>query len=109
MRWPIFGFCRAGRTCASRVKPKKPGDHELFGYTTPSERLSKRYRVTVRLNDILYTGESSGDAFWNFNPTTLVINDTIHACVTKDRLRVARSDGKDYTTKIVRAIRETHP
>ena len=29
-------------------------------------------------------GESSGNAFWNFNPTTLVINDSIHDCVAKD-------------------------
>jgi hypothetical protein len=93
----------------ARVRPKKPGDHEWFGYTTPSERLSKRYRVTVRLNNVLYTGESSGDGFWNFNPTTLVINDSIHGCVTKDKLRITRPDGKDYTTKIVRTIREIQP
>ena len=90
----------------ARVKPRKPGVHDWFGYSTPSARLSKRYLVTVRLDDMVYTAESSGDAFWSFNPTTLVINDTIHACVVKNRLRLTRPDGKDYSTKIVRAIRE---
>ena len=41
----------------------------------PLERQSKKYLVTVRLNDLVYTGESSGNAFWDFNPTRLVIND----------------------------------
>jgi len=90
----------------ARVKPRKPGAHDWVGYTTPGARLSKRYLVTVRLDDTVYTAESSGDAFWNFNPARLVINDEIHACVAKDRLRLTRPDGKDYSTKIVRAIRE---
>jgi hypothetical protein len=50
---------------------------------------------------------ASGNAFWNFDPTTLVINDGIHACVVKNRLRLIRPDGKDYSTKIVRTIRES--
>ena len=70
--------------------------------TTPGNR----DRVSS-LDDMVYTAESSGDAFWSFNPTTLVINDTIHACVARNRLRLTRPDGKDYSTKIVRAIRET--
>jgi hypothetical protein len=57
------------------------------------------------LNDVLYPGESSGDGFWNFNPTTLVLNDEVYACVTKDKLRLTRPDGMDYTTSIVRAVR----
>ena len=90
----------------ARDRHGKPGVDDWFWYTTPRERLSKRYLVTVRLDDVVYTGESPGDAFWNFNPTTLVINDSIHACVTKDRLRLTRPDGKDYSTKIVRAVRQ---
>ena len=48
----------------------------------------------------------AGDAFWNFNPARLVVNDAIHACVAKDRLRLTRPDGKDCSAKIVRAMRE---
>jgi hypothetical protein len=35
-----------------------------------------------------------------------VINDAIHACVAKDRLRLTRPNGKQYSTKIVRAVRQ---
>ena len=37
----------------------------------------------------------------------VMINDSIHACVAKNRLRLTRPNGKDYDTKIVRAIRES--
>jgi hypothetical protein len=87
-------------------KRRKPGVPESFEYTTPSTKVSKRYLVTIRLNGMVYTAESSGDAFWEFNPTRLVINDAIHACVTKDRLRLTRPDGKEYSPKIVRAFRD---
>lgn len=91
----------------ARMRPENRGVHEWFGYTTPNRRLSKRYLVTVRLNDVVYTGESSGDGFWNFNPTTLVINDSFHACASKDRLRLTRPDGKEYSAKIVRVVRDS--
>ena len=93
----------------ARVRHRRLGAHDWVAYTTPAERLSKRYLVTVRLNDVAYTGESSGDGFWNFDPTRLVINDVIHVCVTSDRLRLTRPDGKDYGVKIVRAVREESP
>lgn len=89
----------------ARDRHRKRGVHERFEYTTPGARLNTRYLVTVRLDDMVYTGESSGNVFWNFNPATLVINDPIHACITKDRLRLTRPDGKDYSTRIVRAVR----
>lgn len=74
-----------------RDRRKKPGERERFVYTTPAERQNKKYFVTVRLDDVLYTGESSGNAFWDFNPTRFVINDSIQACVSKDRLHLRRS------------------
>ena len=58
------------------------------------------------MNDLVYTGQSSGNEFWNFDPTRLVINDPIGACVSGRSLRLRRPDGKDYKTKIVRAIRD---
>jgi hypothetical protein len=91
---------------------KKPNDGKESGargvdvYTTPAERQTKTYLVTVRLNDLVYTGQGSGNWFWDFDPTRLVINDPIDACVSKDTLRLRRPDGKDYKTKIVRVVRE---
>ena len=90
----------------AREKGGKVGVRDWYAYSTPGARLSKRYLITVRLNDTVYTGEASGDGFWTFNPTTLVVNDTVHACVVKDRLHITRPDGKDYSTKVVRAIRD---
>ena len=91
------------------TRPKdgmKPGDRSVDAYTTPSERETKTYLVTVRLNDRIYVGRSSGDWFWDFDPTRLVINDPIDACVSKDTLRLRRPDGTDYKTKIVRVVRD---
>jgi len=89
-----------------RDRRLKPGEREGFAFTTPAARVSRKYIVTVRLDDRLYTGESAGNAFWDFNPTRLVINDEIHACVDKKSLRLARPDGKDYKTSIVRVVRD---
>ena len=94
-----------GTVTTGRNKPGKPGIRDWHVYTSPASRVSKSYLVTVRLNDMLYTGESSGDGFWTFNPGTLVVNDGIYVCVAKDRLRITRPDGKDYSAKIVRAVR----
>ncbi len=86
---------------------KRAGERRVDAYTTPSERQTRTYRVTVRLGDMVYTGQSSGDWFWEFDPTRLVINDAIHVCVAADRLRLRRPDGKDYKVKIVRVVRES--
>lgn len=86
---------------------RKPGEREVQVYTTPGERQSKKYLVTVLLNDLVYTGESPGDEFWHFNPTRFVINDPIEACVREDRLILKRPDGKDYRSTIVRVMRDS--
>jgi hypothetical protein len=91
----------------ARNRSKKPGIHDWWAYSTPNARLDKRYLVTVRLNELVVTGESSGNAFWDFNPTTLVINNAIHVCVAGGRLRLTRPDGKEYSTKIVRTVRDS--
>ena len=85
---------------------RKPGERIVDAYTTPSERETKTYLVTVRINDRVYVGRSSGDWFWEFDPTRLVINDPIDACVSGDTLRLRRPDGKDYRTKILRMVRD---
>lgn len=86
-------------------KNGKPGEPEVNAFTTPAERQTRTYLVTVRLNDLVYTGQSSGDEFWDFDPTRLVINDPVEACVSKGTLRLRRPDGKQYKTKIVRVVR----
>jgi hypothetical protein len=105
------GTARVPQTTITSVhkKPtngKKPGEREVDVYTTPAERQTKTYFVTVRLNDLVYTGQSSGNEFWNFDPTRLVINDPIDACASKGTLRLRRPDGRDYKTKIVRVVRD---
>lgn len=75
-------------------------------YSSPAERQTKTYLVTVRLDDLVYTAQSAGNDFWHYDPTRLVINDPIEACVSGDRLRLRRPDGKDYSPKIVRAVRD---
>lgn len=98
-----------GTTTSVHEKRKKSGEREVRVYTTPAERQNKRYLVTVRLDDLLYTGESSGNMFWDFDPTRLVINDPVDACVYKDRLILKRPDGKEYKTKVVRTVRDAQP
>jgi hypothetical protein len=94
-------------TSVRERRSRKPGEREAQVYTTPGERQSKKYLVTVLLNDLVYTGESPGDEFWHFNPTRFVINDPIDACVREDRLILKRPDGKDYRSKIVRVTRDS--
>lgn len=89
-----------------RKKSDKPGERDVNVLTTPSERQTKTYLVTVRLNDLVYTGQSSSHGFWSYDPTRLVINDPIQVCVSKDTLRLRKPDGKDYKTKIVRIVRD---
>lgn len=62
-----------------RREPRKRGRQDLHGYITPGERQDKRYLVTVEIDDMTYTVESSGNAFWDFDPSRLVINDSIGA------------------------------
>jgi hypothetical protein len=61
------------------------GDKSLRVEPTSREE-HRRYLVAVRLNDLVYTGQSSADASWNFDPTVLTINDDRH-------LRERHADG----------------
>jgi hypothetical protein len=91
---------------ATRDERRKPGERQRVAVTTASETTDRKYQVTVRLNGLVYTGESSGNWFWDFNPTRLVINDPVPACVSNGRLTLTRPDGKDYKLKIVRVVRD---
>ncbi|HUR32586.1 MAG TPA: hypothetical protein VM032_02255 [Vicinamibacterales bacterium] len=88
---------------------RKPGERDVDAYTTPAERQTRSYEVTVRVNDMTYTSMSSADWFWDFAPTSLVINDPIPACVSNNTLHLRRPDGKDYKSKIVRVVRDSVP
>jgi hypothetical protein len=89
-----------------RDEGRKPGKRERVAMTTPAERQVRKYLVTVRLDGMVYRGESSGNWCWDFNPARLVINDSVQACVSKGRLHLARPDGKDYKLTIVRVVRD---
>jgi hypothetical protein len=86
------------------TKINKRGERETHADTSSGERHEKMYTVTVQLEDMSYTAQSSGN-FWNFDPTRLVINDPIGLCVDRNQIILRRPDGKDYKARIVRAVR----
>jgi hypothetical protein len=86
------------------TKINKRGQREVHADTSSGERREKTYTVTVQLEDMSYTAQSSGN-FWNFDPTRLVINDPIGVCVERNQIILRRPDGKDYKARIVRAVR----
>jgi len=86
------------------TRTNKRGEKEIYADTSSGERHEKTYTVTVALEDMSYTAQSSGD-FWNFDPTRLVINDPIGVCVDRNHVILRRPDGKNYKAKIVRAVR----
>jgi hypothetical protein len=102
----VIGRVPQSTITSVRTKNNKPGKRDVNVMTTPSERQTTTYLVTVRLNDLTYTAQSSSNGFWSYDPTRLVINDPIHVCVSKGSLRLRRPDGKDYKTKIVRIVRD---
>ena len=87
-----------------KTKQDKRGREETWVETSTGERREKNYLLTLELDDIRYTAQSSGN-FWNFDPTRLVINDPVGVCVDGKRIIVKRPDGKDFKAKIVRAAR----
>ena len=88
-----------------RTKRNKHGDREVWSETTPGEVRRKKYIVQVQFQDLVYTAESSGN-FWNFDPTRLVINDSVGVCVDGKQILLKRPDGKEYKARIVRAVRQ---
>ena len=88
-----------------RVTKTRKGDIVERIESSPGERREKSYLVTVEIDDMVYTGRSSGDLPWNFNPTRLVVNDAIGVCVNGSQLILKRPDGKNYKLQIVRAVR----
>ena len=86
------------------TKINKRGQREVDVNTSSGERHERTYTVTVQLEDMSYTAQSSGN-FWNFDPTRLVINDPIGLCVDRNQIILRRPDGKDYKARIVRAVR----
>ena len=70
----------------------------------PSTRKQTTYVVKVALDGIIYTARSSGD-FWGYNPSSMIVNSEVEACVDSNRLVITRPDGKQYKPTIIRRER----
>jgi hypothetical protein len=73
--------------------------------TLPSTRKQTTYIVKVQLGGIIYTARSSGD-FWGYNPSSMVVNSDVEACVDSNKLVLTRPDGKQYKPTIIRRERD---
>jgi len=87
-------------------KVKKNGSRTLDGYTYSGEQTQEIYVLTVAIGDMIYTAENGKNLFFGYNPTDMVVNDPVEACVEKNKLVLTRPDGKKYKTRIVRSERE---
>jgi hypothetical protein len=65
------------------------------------------YLVTVRLNNVVYTGKSSAGVPWNLDPTVLALDKEIYICANDQQMVLDPHDGTDYRANIVRARRES--
>ncbi len=63
--------------------------------------LRRSYLVVVQLNDLVYTGRSSADVAWNFDPTSLVIGQEVSVCANDTLMVLDRQDGTDYRARVV--------
>ena len=70
----------------------------------PSTRKQATYVVKVALDGIIYTARSSGD-FWAYNPSGMIVNSEVEACVDSNKLVITRPDGKQYKPTIIRRER----
>ena len=73
--------------------------------TLPPTRKQTTYVVTVALEGIIYTARSSGD-FWGYNPSSMIVNSEVEACVDSNKLVITRPDGKQYKPTIIRRERD---
>jgi hypothetical protein len=67
----------------------------------PPARKQTTYAVKVALDGIIFTARSSGD-FWGYNPSSLIVNGEVEACVASNKLVITRPDGKQYKPTIIR-------
>ena len=87
-------------------KVKKNGKRTVDGYTYNGEQTQETYVLTVAIGDMIYTAENVKNLFFGYNPTDMVVNDPVEACVEKNKLILTRPDGKKYKTRIVRSERD---
>lgn len=64
-------------------------------------RKETTYTIRVELGDMMYIARSSSD-FFSYNPSKLIVNSEIEACLDSDRLVIMRPDGKQYKPTIIR-------
>jgi hypothetical protein len=84
---------------------KKNGKKTFDGNNYTVEQTQEFYVLTVQVGEMLYTAENVKNMFFGYNPTDMVVNDPIEACVEKNKLVLTRPDGKKYKTRIVRQER----
>jgi len=70
----------------------------------PPARKQTTYVVKIALDGIIYTARSSGD-FWGYNPSSMIVNSEVEACVDANKLVITRPDGKQYKPTIIRRER----
>jgi hypothetical protein len=94
-----------GTTEHAQQSVKKNGKKEYNSYSTTNLQKQTIYTVTVRLDDVVYTAQAESIFGFGFKPTLFIVNDSIKGCVRGNTLALARPDGKEYKTHIVRAAR----
>ncbi len=87
---------------------QRNGSKDWTTVDLPSLRKQTTYTVKVVLDGIIYTARSSGD-FWGYNPSRMIVNSELEACVAADRLVITRPDGKQYKPTITRRERDQGP
>jgi hypothetical protein len=86
-------------------KVKKNGKKSIDGNNYTVEQTQEFYVLTVQVGEMLYTAENAKNMIFGYNPTDMVVNDPIEACVEKNKLVLTRPDGKKYKTRLVRQER----
>ena len=81
------------------------GNKDWTTVELPSTRKQTTYTVKVALDGIIYTARSSGD-FWGYNPSKMIVDADLEACVEANRLVISRPDGKQYKPTITRRERD---
>ena len=81
------------------------GSKEWTTVDLPSTPKQTTYTVRVALDGIIYTARSSGD-FWGYNPSKMIVNSDLEACVDANKLVITRHDGKQYKPTITRRERD---
>ena len=73
------------------------------------ERKPIAYLVTVQLRDNVYTARAAAGVPWNFDPTSLAVDDAVLVCANDRQMVIDRLDGTDYRASIVSVALTSKP